>query len=390
MTAIVPRRHRAPHGSEEGRLLLASLLFGAPLRLIDGQRVGRIVDVVARLGGSGRKLHIVGLRAEVDGRDCLIELSALQALSPAVARGERHDLRVRGFHRSKGDLLLRADLLDRAMIDVANANLVRAYDIVLAAHDRRWEVAAIDPRRRARARRLLPRSWRANATSDRFYLQWESIEPFIKSAMPSRLGLVHRRLARLHPAQLADLIEAASPSEGEEIFEAAGSTPGLKALVLEELDDKHRGVLLRERSNRQVADLLAQLPSDDVADLVLELDQPRRRELLELLPAPARKKVEALLAYNARTAGGLMSADFLSVPFDATQADIVTAVCVSELDSSDLLAIYVQDGRQQLLGTISLAALIRSAPGQTAAFLATDTVTTVVHADVPVKSFVVV
>ena len=59
----------------------------------------------------------------------------------------------------------------------------------------------------------------------------------------------HRRLAQLHPAQIADLVEAASHEEGEEIIEAVGQDKELEADVFEELDEQHQLEFLRERSD---------------------------------------------------------------------------------------------------------------------------------------------
>jgi Mg/Co/Ni transporter MgtE len=116
---------------------------------------------------------------------------------------------------------------------------------------------------------------------------------------------------------------------------------------------------------------------------MLGLDQPRRRELLVLLPSATRSKIERLLSYNPHTAGGLMSADFLAVAADATAAEITSAVATSELGPADLLAVYVHDTDQRLLGAIPLASLIRTSPQRRAGQLADHTRTTNAHADIP-------
>jgi hypothetical protein len=359
-------------------LSLAALL-DAVVRDSDHRAVGRLVDIVTELTPSGRTLRVTGLRTQIAGRDTLIAVRQLRALQPPVLLAAAEKTRVLPFERNAGELLLRSDLLGRALIDVTTARLVRAHDILLTRFAGDWRVAGIDPRRAVR----LPHRWRRPLGRRSPCLAWEHLEPFVNRTTPSRLRLAHRRLARLHPAQLADLIESASASERDEIFDAVGAVPGLKANVLEELDDERRRALLRTRSNAEVVELLTQLPSDDVADLMLELDQPRRRELLALLPARTRGKVARLLAYNPHTAGGLMSADFLAVAADTTAAEITTAVVASRLRPADLLAVYVHDGEQRLLGAIPLLRLMRASPGCIAAELADDTTTTLTHTDIP-------
>ena len=129
----------------------------------------------------------------------------------------------------------------------------------------------------------------------------------------SRLRLAHRRIAQLHPAQIADLVEAASHEEGEEILEAVGQDKELEADVFEELDDEHQLEFLDQRSDREVAAVLSRMASDDAADLLLEIKQERRRPVLDLLPSAKQRKIKGLLGYNPSTAGGVMSPDFVTV-----------------------------------------------------------------------------
>src|SRR5205085_7448277 len=112
------------------------------------------------------------------------------------------------------------------------------------------------------------------------FVSWEHMEAFVGHVPTSRLKLTARRLLRLHPAQIADLVEAASHEEGEEILEAVGEDKELEADVFEELDDEHQVEFLRDRSDKEAADVLERMASDDAADLLLELDQDRRLPIL--------------------------------------------------------------------------------------------------------------
>ena len=59
------------------------------------------------------------------------------------------------------------------------------------------------------------------------------------------------RLAKLHPAQIADLVEAASHEEGEEIIDAVAADREFEADVFEELDPEHQVEFLSERSDER-------------------------------------------------------------------------------------------------------------------------------------------
>ena len=145
-------------------------------------------------------------------------------------------------------------------------------------------------------------------------VDWESIQPFVSHVPTAMLRIPYRKLARLHPAQIADLVEAASHEEGEEIINAVGQDLELEADVFEELDTEHQLEFLSTRSDKDAGRLLATMEPDDAADLIADLDQDRRLSVLEALPQPTQAKVRALLSYNPETAGGLMSPEFLALP----------------------------------------------------------------------------
>ena len=224
-------------------------------------------------------------------------------------------------------MLLRADVLDHSMINVATAELVTAREVELVCDGTAsggWPGST--PASGRGCGGFLPRRFRGHDTEHGQFVAWNEMEPFVGHVPTSRLKLAARRLARLHPAQIADLVEAASHEEGEEILEAVGQDKELEADVFEEIDDEHQVEFLRERSDEEAAALLARMASDDAADLLLELDQDRRLPILELLPPAKQRKIRALLGHNPSTAGGLMNPDFVIVRADATVGEALARV----------------------------------------------------------------
>ena len=167
------------------------------------------------------------------------------------------------------------------------------------------------------------------------------------------------RLSKLHPAQLADLVEAASHEEGEEIIEAVRADRELEADVFEELDPEHQVEFLRERSDQEAAAVLATMEADDAADLLSELDRERREPLLKLLPWKQQRKIRTLLGYNPATAGGLMSPDFVAVRETDTVASALDELRLTELPEETVTTVLVLDGEQHLTGVISLLTLLK-------------------------------
>jgi Mg/Co/Ni transporter MgtE len=253
-------------------------------------------------------------------------------------------------------------LLARHLINFVGGRLVRANEIELAKVDGQWEVVGVDPSSRPMLRRLMPhrRRWRTDAGS---IVDWASVEPFVAHVPTARLRIPYRKLKRLHPAQIADLVEAASHEEGEEIIEAMAQDRELEADVFEELDTEHQLEFIRTRADVEAARLLASMAPDDAADLITEVDQERRLPILNLLPETQQRKVRSLLSYNPETAGGLMSPDFVCLPVDTSAALAIDAVRASSAPPETLYSVFASDAEGRVVGSVSLIALLRANPG---------------------------
>jgi CBS domain-containing protein len=339
-------------------ILHLSSLAGSPLLDSAGERLGRVQDVIARLDQDEGLPPVVGLRASIGGRDMFVPASRIDRLDPAAAHSSTTKLNLAQFERRSGEILLRADVLDRSLIDVERARLVKAHEVDLVCEDNAWRVAGVDASFRARLRRLLPRRFRTHQAEHEQFVPWERMEAFVGHVPTSRLKLPGRRIARLHPHQIADLVEAASHEEGEEILAAVGQDKELEADVFEELDDEHQVEFLRDRSDAEAAAVLGRMEVDDAADLLLEIDQERRLPILNLLPWAKQRKIRSLLGHNPETAGGLMNPDFFSAPASTLIGDTLARVKSSSLAPQQLETIWVLDEAGALAGAVLLAELV--------------------------------
>lgn len=361
-----------------------SSLAGSPLLDSSGQRLGKVEDVVARLDSGDGVASVIGLTARIGGRELFVPIERVDQLGPYSVTTSTTKLDVAQFERRPGEVLLRADVLDRSMINVPTARLVRAREVELVRQDGVWRVAGVDPSLRPRLWRFLPRRFRGHDTEHRQFVAWQDIEPFVGHVPTSRLTLATRRILRMHPAQIADLVEAASHDEGGEILEAVGQDKELEADVFEELDDQHQVEFLRDRSDEEVAAVLGRMESDDAADVLLELDQDRRLPVLNAMPAGAQRKLRALLGYNPSTAGGMMNPDFISLLEDVTVADALGTVRASNFGLQQVAIVCVVDDTGRLVDTLSLAELVRADGAQTVSELVDDfTPAVATETDVP-------
>ena len=337
-----------------------SSVLRSPLLDRAGDRLGRVEDVIVRLADGGYP-PVTGLKARIGGRELFVPVDRIASLAPGAVRLSGEKLSLGKFERRAGEVLLGADVLARKLVDVEAdpPRLITAHEIELASIDGWWRVVGVDHNARAQLRRALPRPLRG-LVGDRPFLDWADMEPFVGHVPSSRLRFSHRKLANLHPAEIADLVEAASHDEGEELIEAVAQDRELEADVFEELDEHHQLEFIRERPDTQVAAVVARMAPDDAADLIVEIEQERRGRILALLPATQRRQIEALLGYNPSTAGGLMSPDFVSLAPEDSVAQAIEKVRTSEMGAGTLTTVYLLDGEDHLRGSVFVVSLLRS------------------------------
>jgi hypothetical protein len=344
-------------------ILHLSTVTGSPLRDSDGERLGKVRDAIVRLGGAGYP-PITGFLVTVAGRTSYLGVERVSDIGPGGVVMRKAKLDLRRFDRRPEEVLLGRDVLDRQLINVKGARLVRANEIELALIAGVWRVVGVDTGPRGGLRRLLPKPLGARIGTGEF-LDWAGVEPFVGHVPTVRLRVPHPKLAKLHPAQIADLVEAASRREGEEIIRAVGEDDReLEADVYEELDDQHQREFLENRPDEQVAEILARMAPDDAADILGELDEDRREPLLALLPVGHRVKVRALLGYDPAEAGGLMSPDFILLRDGTAAGDALESIRRSPIAPELLTAVFVSAPDGTLQGSIPVTALLRAEPGR--------------------------
>ncbi len=145
-----------------------------------GEEVGKVDDVIVRLRGGDLPL-VTGLVGKVGGRRVYLSIRRISELTEERVVLAKPKVDLRGFERREGEVLLREDILGHRLIDVADAELVRAWDIELAETDEGWVVTCLDTRRPARFFGLV-RASKGHPCQD-----WKAFEPLIGHTPSVRL-----------------------------------------------------------------------------------------------------------------------------------------------------------------------------------------------------------
>lgn len=348
----------AVHPHDKRRVMVTQLLK-SPVLNPAGTEVGRVEDFIVKLS-EGAYPPVTGLKVRVGAQAVFIGMNLVEKLAPGGIRLNTHTIRTEAFQRRPGEVLLAADVLGRHLVDVARGRIVQAHDLVLSPVDGGWRLTGIDRSPQAMLRRLVPRrarpDLRRHATLD-----WKDVQPFVGHVPTAKLLMPLQRLRRLHPAQIADIVEGASHEEGEEIIHAVEGDVELTADVFEELDDEHRVEFLRARSNEEAARVLDRMAPDDAADLLGELDQERRLPVLNMMSANQQHKLRKLLQYHPTAAGGMMSPDYVWVVRGSTVDMALEAVRVDDKTPHQLLhTVFITEPDGRFVGSVSVADLVRA------------------------------
>ncbi len=340
-------------------ILHLSLVVGGELCDSGGGRIGKVDDLVVRLGVDEYP-PVSGVVARVAGRRVFVpaELIADMAVGRVTMSGLQLDLQP--FRRRDGEILLKLDLLDRQLINVEGARLVRANEIEIARIEGWWRVVGVDVGVQSLIRRLLPKAIAPRIGTTEF-LDWASLEPFTGHIPTIRLRVPSPKLARLHPAEIADLVEAAPHGQGEEIIAAVHHDPELEADVFEELGDEHQLEFVEQKDDTEIAELVARMETDDAADLLAQLGDEHRARVVDLLPRVQQRRLRTLLGYEPMTAGGLMSPEFVALYSQATQEETLERVKRATAPSEALAWIFVINTHRRYRGAVALPDLIRAA-----------------------------
>jgi CBS domain-containing protein len=346
------------------QMLYLSQAIGRPVLDANGEPIGKVADLIVAVGD--RYPPVTGLVVLTDRRRIFLPWSSVDRLDAAGARLRTQTIDIGKFQQRPNEILLRADLMDKQIVDIDGRKVVRVNDLRLDEIEGKLHLVAVDVGAAGLLRRLgVERGWRTIARNvgrgvPERYIDWEDVDPVETSIASIKLRVPHAGLAELHPADLATIIDQLAPKDRAGVLAALDDEAA--ADVFEEMEPETQVEVLEDLDPARAADILEEMSPDDAADLVADLSDETREELLALMERDEAEELGELLAYPEDTAGGMMTTEFVAVPASLTCAQAIDRLRELEPDAETIYYVYVTDDEDRLVGVLSLRDLIVAQP----------------------------
>jgi CBS domain-containing protein len=366
-----------------------------------GRTVGHVREFAVSPPVDANHVQGLVLRMAGAGRGARMSMVAVGDLELTAAGG----LRMRGdaaatpMPKEESFLLLERDLLDQQIIDVHGHKVVRVNDVDLVwepvvdasaaaasdtmaggaegpleGHGLRLRIAEVEVGTRGAIRRLLKGLSVATVerVSGRFgtsAIPWDFVDLIDRD--PSRrvrLKIEQEKLSKMHPSDLADILEDLAPAERQALFTSLEE--GVAAEALEEVEPKMQQSLTDSLDSEHVAGIVEEMDPAAAADFLAELPEERSEAILEEMAPEERQDVEELLEFSGDSAAGQMTTDYISLGEGALASDAVAAVREFGDDMETLTHIFLVDDKEVLRGVVPLLKALLAPPESTLASLA--------------------
>ncbi|MDP9038560.1 MAG: CBS domain-containing protein [Acidobacteriota bacterium] len=275
-------------------------------------------------------------------------------------------------------LLLDRDVLDQQIIDVHGHKVVRVNDVELV-----WEqvadsagvdpgpecrpalrIAEVEVGMRGAMRRLLkglpPTTVEKVASRFRTsVIPWDFVDLIDRDpARRVRLKIEQDRLAKMHPSDLADILEELAPAERQALFTSLDENVAAEAL--EEVEPRMQKALTESLDSERIAGIVEEMDPAAAADFLAELPDERSEAILEEMDPEERQEVQELLEFPENSAAGQMTTDYISLPDSAIVSDAVRALRHFEGDVEMQTHIFLVDEDEVFRAAVPLVKLLLS------------------------------
>jgi len=346
-----------------------SELLGATVRDATGTVRGRVREIAVTPQEHPTRVAFLVVRTPIGERT--LALTDIKDITGATIRASNDVTAWLPYTPSDGLLLLKRDLLDQQIIDVHGRKVVRVNDVELECtpinQHALLDVVAVDVGARGAVRRLskgVVPSFTLRALLERIpprVIPWQFVD--LLETDPARrvkLKIAYEGLSKLHPADIADIVEDLPPAERESVFQTIDEE--VAAETLEELDPELQVSIVAALDRERAADIVTEMDPDAAADLLGDLHESHSGEILQNIEPEEREQIAQLLEFGEDTAAGRMTTEYIALDETLVVDDAIEQLRTFEGSREALSTIYLTGQGHRLVGAIPLVTIAISSP----------------------------
>jgi magnesium transporter len=346
--------------------LFLSELLGRKIVDSEGRPIGRVIDLTGNIGEIYPPVIDILLRLKGNKKNVLLPWRRIAAVNGTLTA---HPLRPEDFREPvllPGELLLKDTLLDKQVVDTDGAKIRRVNDLQFLQANKILYLVHVDVGFHGLLRRVglkkpigfLLQKLFDYVMADQL-IAWKFVQP-LSSPDLLRLTIAQNRLAQLHPADLADIIEDLNIHQRSAVFRSLDVETA--AETLEETDPKIQVSLIEGLSTANASDIIEEMSLSEAADLLGDLPKDKAEGILKEMEKDAAEDMKELLAHPEEKAGGLMTTAYLSFGPAVTAGEAMEKIRLEAEDMDLIYYLYVLDGEEHILGVLSLRDLLVAPP----------------------------
>jgi flagellar motility protein MotE (MotC chaperone) len=350
-------------------------LVGLPVYGPDGERIGKLRDLVAALRVDATPPRVLGMVVEMVSRRRIfvpmLRVTGIDASAVTLATGS---VSLRKFTQRPNEVLVVGQLIDAPvqLVD-AGVDAVVVDAAIEPSRSRDWVVGRLAVRER---RGRLGRRGQAQVVA------WGAVTGLTLTDRQGAAGLL-AVLETMRPADVASTLAGLPMKRRHEVVDALHDER--LADVFEEMSEADQRALVAYVGADRAADVLEAMDPDDAADLLKELPAADADRLLALMEPEESAPVRRLLRYASDTAGGLMTPEPIVLRPDSTVAEALARIRNPDIPPALASMVFVarppsSTPTGRYLGCVHAQRLLREAPFELVAGI-TDTELAVLHPD---------
>jgi len=346
----------------------ASDVLGKPVIDQGGDELGKLVDFSVEIGRIFPRVS--GLVLKAGKQKKVLQWERITVFNRKVMSADLRGTEPADFLPESSGMLACKSLLDKQIVDINGAKVVRVNDLKLGEAEGSLCLMAVDVGVSGLFRRLgIRKRWETLArvlgySEPTRLISWNFLQPLEPKLGALTLKVPRQQLGNLHPSDIAEIIADVPPADRPVLMEHLDIET--MAETIHELEPNVQAAIIAEMEPEQAADILEAMPPDEAADIMGDLPEETAQELFRRMEREEAEDVQELLEHEEDTAGGIMTTEFISFTPEMTVSDAMREYRLEapNVEAASQYVLYVLDDEERLLGEVSLKDLILSPPGR--------------------------